>query len=363
MPTATLADVGRSAAAAVGVPGFRDVLGIGECRHVVVCLIDGLGWQSLREHPDLAPAMSGLGGAPIEAVFPTTTSVGMGSLGTGLMPGTHGLVGASFLLPELHAVLNPLHWGGSPTPVAVQPEPTVFEAVARAGVTMTSVSPAAYRDSGLTRAVLRGADYVGAEDLAERLAAVRTLTASASPTYTYVYWSELDRVGHEFGVASPQWRAALQQADALVAGLAATLPAGSALVVTADHGMVDCPPDERIAIDERPHLLSGVELVAGEPRARHLYVRPGAAEDVQATWQHEAGDRAVVLRREQLVEQGYFGEVDEVLADRIGDVMAIATGTAMFASRTDRTVSRLLGQHGALTPDELLIPALVHRTS
>ena len=100
MPTATLADVGRSAAAAVGVPGFRDVLGIGECRHVVVCLIDGLGWQSLRGHPDRAPAMQGLGGARSEEGFRPTTSVGLGSLGTGLMPGTHGLVGAWFLRPS-----------------------------------------------------------------------------------------------------------------------------------------------------------------------------------------------------------------------------------------------------------------------
>ncbi len=357
----SLADVGTSAAAALGVPGFTDRLGIGPCRQVVVCLIDGLGWQSLADHGAYAPRLSAMAGAPIRAVFPTTTPVGLGSLGTGLLPGAHGLVGASFRYPETGEVLTPLHWGGDPVPVAVQPETTVFERVARAGIRMTSVSPAAYRDSGLTRAVLRGADYAPADDIDARVVAAAELLKLGEPSYTYVYWPELDRVGHEFGVDSAAWRAALVRADTLVGRLLDALVPGSAMVVTADHGMVDCPADARIAVDDDARLMAGVEQIAGEPRARHLYVRDGATSDVQAAWQSVLGERALVLTRAELVDGGYFGAVDDALLERIGDVMAIARGSTLLASRFDATVSRLLGQHGGLTSAEVDIPALVQQ--
>jgi hypothetical protein len=360
-PEASLADVSPSAAAAIGIPGFTDTLGLGACRQVVVCLVDGLGWTSLQEHAADAPVLASMAGGAIRAVFPTTTPVGLGSLGTGLLPGAHGLVGAAFEYPETGELISPLQWGAHPPPVAVQPEPTVFERVARSGATMTTVSPAAYRESGLTRAVLRGAEYAPADDVDQRIAAVAAALARDERSFTYVYWPELDRVGHEFGVASRDWRLALQRADALVGRLVDVLVPGSTLVVTADHGMVDCPAGLRVDIEANPLLMAGIRRVAGEPRARHLYVTPGAAADVQAAWQRVLGDRALVLQRAELVDAGYFGDVDPGIEERIGDVMAVPRGNVMLASRVDATVSQLVGQHGGLTDDEVLIPALVRR--
>jgi len=355
----SLADVGRSAAAALGVSGFVDRLGIGASQHVVVCLIDGLGWQSLNEHPDKAPFLSHMGGGSILAAFPTTTPVGLATLGTGELAGRHGLVGASFELPETHEVLAPLQWGSHPHPTAVQPEPTLFETLARAGIRTTTVSPAAYMNSGLTRAVLRGGDYREAEDAAARAAVVRDVLQESGRSFTYVYWGPLDRIGHEFGVGSPQWRDGLHVVDSLIAQLAEALVPDSALLVTSDHGMVTCLKEHRIAIEADSRLTQGIRRVAGEPRVRHLYTRPGAARDVAATWSEVLGARADVMSRHELEESGFLGVVDPDLADRIGDVVAIARDHWMLASTVDPTVSGLLGQHGGLTPDEVLIPGLI----
>lgn len=357
----TLADVSTSAAAALGVAGFQDRLGLGSARRVVVCLIDGLGWQSLREHLPDAPHLASIAGGSIDAPFPSTTPVGLASLGTGLLAGEHGLVGASFEYPETGEILAPLQWGRHPTPMAVQPEPTVFERVAAAGVRVTSLSPAAYAHSGLTRAVLRGSDYRGVEDAPERLALLRELHAQPGPGYTYVYWPELDRIGHEFGVASPDWRAALRRADDLVGGLLRGLVPGDLLVVTADHGMVDCPTDRRILLEDQPGLQAGVRRWAGEPRVRHVYVEGGASADVLDAWREVLADRAHVMARDDVIERGLLGPVDPLLADRIGDIVVVAREDWMLASRVDATVSSLIGQHGGLTPDEILVPALVAR--
>lgn len=357
----SLSQVATSAAASIGVPGFVDDLGIGECRSVVVLLVDGLGWQLLDTHRDIAPVTASLSGGPISAVFPTTTPVGLGSFGTGLPPGAHGLVGASFWLPETEDVLNPLHWGGDPFPVAIQPEPTVFEAVERAGFAMTTVSPGAYRTSGLTRAVLRGGSYLAADDAIARVERVRSLLRSSAPSFTYVYWFELDRVGHEFGVDSAEWRTALGRVESLVVALLDELPSGATLVVTADHGMVDCPVESRVMVDDHPELMAGVRHLTGDPRARHVYADDGAARDVLQAWQAIVGDRFTVMTRVQVLESGILGEVDPALAARIGDLLVIASDGNMIGSSADATVSRLIGQHGALSSAEVLIPALIHR--
>ena len=109
-----------------------------------------------------------------------------------------------------------------------------------------------------------------------------------------VYHAELDGTGHVFGSQSEAWSYQLAHVDKLAEQLASSLPAGTALYVTADHGMVDAGPDDRIDVDVLPGLRDGVALLGGEPRARHVYAVPGAAADVLATWQGVLGGRAWV---------------------------------------------------------------------
>ena len=350
----------------VGLPGAREVGPELECpdiQHAFVCLIDGLGEALLDAHGPDAPFLASGRRAAIDTVFPTTTPAALASFGMGQLPGAHGLVGASFLLPETGRVLAPLSWGEDPSPLAVQPEPTMFERLADAGVDVRTVSAAAYAQSGLTRSVLRGSTYLPAESIDDRLRALAAMDWGPGPSFTYVYWPDLDRTGHEHGCGSPQWRARLRDADRLVRGIVERMPPRAALIVTADHGMVNCPEQDRILLDTEPSLLADVELIAGEPRARHVYVRAGAAADVARRWAERLGGVASVYTREQLVDSGLLGVVEEFAAERVGDVVAVCDGTASLASSVDPRVSSLLGQHGALTLEELRVPAIRFQTT
>ena len=125
------------------------------------------------------------------------------------------------------------------------------------------------------------------------------------------YHGDLDGTGHVFGVASAAWYNQLAHVDKLAEQIAGALPSGTVLYVTADHGMVDVGPEDRIDVDEDgPTLRSGVALLGGEPRARHVYARPGAADDVLATWREVLGDRAWVMSRDEAIKDGWFGPVD-----------------------------------------------------
>lgn len=366
-----LSDVLPSALAALDVAGFRDVLGVGSARHVVVLLIDGLGLLQLEDHADDAPFLASAlrprpgsddqSGSGLEASLPTTTPANLASLGMGALPGAHGFVGASFWLPDFESVLSPLRWGAEPSPTAVQPEPTMLQIAERAGVLVSTISAAAYAHSGLTNSVLRGGAYLPAEDVEERISHLRTLDARSGPALTYVYWAEHDRVGHVHGVGSSAWRESLRRVDELAERMWSSLGSGAALIVTSDHGMVNAGPDASLMIEEDARLMESVTLITGEPRARLVYVREGARKDAATAWRTVLGDRADVFTRDQVIELGLIGPVDPLLEGRLGDLLVLARGDVALASRIDPRVSALIGQHGSRTPEETRVPGLILR--
>jgi len=209
-PAGRLADLMPSAAGVLGVPGYLDVLGLaavqgsGPVRKVVVLLVDGLGWQALREHPSEAPCLAELaaGRPPLAVGFPSTTATSITSLGTGALAGRHGLVGYTFALPG-HGVLNALHWDPAVDPLDVQPLPTVLERAADDGVVVAHVAQRSFEGSGLTRAALRGARYPGAETAGETVQATSESLAAGERALAYVYTGDLDNVGHVRGWRSP----------------------------------------------------------------------------------------------------------------------------------------------------------------
>lgn len=361
----SLVDVLPAAAAALGYPG---VLGspppglvLPEASSYVVLLVDGLGFESLRDHADAAPFLHEhlSGTTPVTVGVPSTTASSLTSLGTGLTSGTHGVVGFTSRIPGTDDLLNALMWPTSVDPHQWQPHPTAFARLAAAGVHAASVTKREFAGSGLTEASSRGAEFMGVDRLGERLVAVLE-ASSRQPSLTYVYDGDLDWTGHRYGVASAQWDAQLTGIDLMAQQLRALLPGSTRILVVADHGMVDCPEESRLDVEDHPDLRAGVALVGGEARFRHVYSHPGADEDVAAAWRDVLGDRAEVLVREEAVALGWFGTVAREVRPRIGDVVAACTGDhAILSTAGFPYEPRLVGMHGSLTSAEMLVPALV----
>lgn len=363
--TAGLPDLLPSVLGDLGVPGESGPLALNLPSRVAVLLVDGLGLNLLRRHADQAPYLNSLlpAGTTLAVGFPSTTATSLTSLGTGLPPGAHGVLGLTTRGPG-GTILNALQWD----PAKVDPEqwqrhPTAFERAAAAGVEVRSFGPIRFLGTGLNGAAFRGVVLDSAESAGELAAA--TLDALADRparerVLAYTYYGDLDATGHRKGVGSAAWQHQLAHVDRLAEQIGSALPPGSALLVTADHGMVDLVEEERVDVDSEPALREGVELMAGEPRARYVHAVPGAAADVLAAWQARLSTGWVVLSREQAIAAGWFGPVEDAVADRIGDVVAIATGAgSVIASRAEPAfVAKMIGMHGSLSEDELLVPLL-----
>ncbi|MFG1837750.1 alkaline phosphatase family protein [Micromonospora sp. NPDC049175] len=366
-----LADVLPSALAVLGVPGAADPLGLAPTlagvRRIAVLLVDGLGWYQLPTAAPYAPTLAGLAataGRPLLAGFPSTTPTSLVSLGTGVPPGAHGVLGFTVRVPGTDRVLTHTDWAGDPSPLSWQPVTTQLERARAAGVTTTVVSRPEFGGSGLTLAANRGGDFRGAAGGdAVAAAMLAALAAGVGPTLVSGYHADLDRHGHLSGVDSAPWRVAATEVDALVARLVDGLPPDAALLVTADHGQLDIPAAHRFDLDTDPRLRDGIRVVAGEARVRYLHVAPGALDDVVAAWSAVLGDAARVQTRDEVVATGWFGPVPEEHLARIGDVVVTCNDTyAVMASRTERPMaSKLVAYHGSDTAAELTVPLLVVR--
>ncbi|MFJ4415664.1 alkaline phosphatase family protein [Streptomyces sp. NPDC088925] len=372
----SLADLLPTLAAGLGVPGFAPVIGeLAPADRACVFLVDGLGWEQLRAHPDEAPFLHSLlgtsrggTGRPLTSGFPATTAASLASTGTGTVPGQHGLLGYAVRNPATGALMNQLRWQPWTDPTAWQPHPTVFRAADAAGVHTAQVSAPHFRETPLTEVALSGGTFHGRFTGEERMDRAAEELAAGDRSLVYTYYSELDGAGHKYGTGSDTWRGQLMQVDRLVQRLAGQLPPRTALYVTADHGMVDVPedPESRVDYDEDWELGAGVALLGGEGRARHVYAHPGAASDVLAVWREVLGDRFWVASREEALAAGWFGPpelCEERVCARIGDVVAAPQGlSAIVASETEPRETALVGMHGSLTAAEQYVPLIEIRT-
>jgi Type I phosphodiesterase / nucleotide pyrophosphatase len=361
----SLADLVPSVLASLGTPTFTNVLALPPAPAACILLVDGLGADLIRAHPADAPvlceALAGDHGRDITAGFPSTTAASIASIGTGLPPGGHGILGYTVAIPGAARLMNSLRWDDAVDPVAWQPEPTAFERAVAAGTSLVEVAKREFEGGGLNRAALRGAAFMGADTFGEvgagALDALESALASGRPGLVYAYVSELDWTGHGHGVGSRAWQLQLQLVDRLVAQIADRLPPAARLYVTADHGMVDVTPEGRIDVDAEPALREGVELMGGEARARYLYVRDGAADDVLAIWRERLGNAAVVCTRDEAIDAGWFGQVHDRCRPRIGDVVVAALADiAIVAKSRHPGEAALIGHHGSVTPAEQLVP-------
>lgn len=361
----TLADVlPNSLAAMAGAP---NALGLPPVRHAVILLVDGLGALQLRSRSGHARRLvEGWPKRDTAFSFPSTTTSGITTLATGVRAGEHGMLAYTVYDRAAGELRNQLSgWGPGMDPRVWQPVPTLFE---RAGELCPGAEPVVvglpqYADSGLTHAALRGAEYLAADSIEERMRRTLDVLAERDRALVYCYVAELDQAGHAFGWGSDAWLAALEELDRAAGVLRAELPADAGLLITADHGMLDIPESRHLEIDEAGPLLDGVVAVAGEPRLRHLVLEDASrADELAERWRAAEGSRAAILTRDEAIAAGWYGPVvTDTARERIGDVVVAAQKEIVyFTAAMQGPVRRLVGHHGSISAEETIVPLIRH---
>jgi hypothetical protein len=345
----------------------------GERALVVLIVIDGLGDRFLCS----AGRGSGLHATRRQAltsVLPSTTASAVTTLSTGVAPAEHGLNGWFIHDHRFGGVIAPLplvRRSGEGVEAfrllpRLFPVPPMYHHACRP---VTLVSPAAIAFSRFSVHHGRGAHIAPYQGLGDFAAAIVDMADALgrSGGLIHAYYPGFDALSHTHGSRSDAALACFERVDAAVAAVRGALGGRDArLVVTADHGFIDAPPERTI------DLAPGGEVAAmlaaplfGERRLAFCRVREGAQADFEAWAATALRGKAVLVRARDCLEAGLLGpgKPHARLAERLGShALLMEPGWTIVDHVEGEHAHVMVGVHGGLTADEMLVPLIVART-
>jgi hypothetical protein len=308
------------------------------------------------------------------SVYPPTTTTAVTTLLTGDAPQQHGLTGWHMYFRELGSVLavlpgRPRYGGVALGAAGIDTRALLGHTpfADRIGVEACSIAPAAIAHSDFNLAHLGRAALTGYEGLDGLLEAVSATLRQPGRRYVYAYWPALDAIGHREGIHSAAAASHLQDLDRTFMQLLERLQGTDTLVIVcADHGQVDTTPATRLCLDDHPALRELLALpLCGEPRSAFCYLRSGCEADFDNYVAAELAGVARALPARQLLEEHWFGpgQPHPELAWRIGDrVLLLRANYTLKDWLPQEQRVELVGVHGGLSSDEMLVPLVVAAT-
>ncbi len=313
----------------------------------VLVLFDGLGVAQL-EH-DKARSLMAAMATGLEAPFPTTTSVSLATIATGLPPSQHGQVAHLTWMPDLDTVVNCLKWvtltGESVTYdySSVLPSANLWERLRASGIEPITVQPGDFSGSPLSRVLYRGARFEPAWDVDDLVDA--TVQLAGEPNrFIFTYVPYVDFAGHVWGLESDQFTEAMGLAASVWEGIAAALPPNAVLLGTADHGLLEFSEEQKLLV--RDPRFDGLRF-AGDTRGVQLWGAAALMEDLTEVTEGELVDPVTLIGPDPT----------ETALSRLGDKVLVAPDhLAILPKGFDK---RLRCYHGGLSKAEVEIPLLV----
>jgi predicted AlkP superfamily pyrophosphatase or phosphodiesterase len=328
-----------------------------EAERIVLLVIDGLGYEQLLRHAHIAPNLMSLVGGSITTIAPSTTASALTSLVTGASPAEHGIVGYRMDMGD--SIMNSLRWWSETRDLRkVHPPATVQPIPPFVGMTIPVVSRAELEGSAFTEAHLRGSRPCGWRAASSIVAQCANLISSGEK-FVYAYYDGIDKIAHERGFGA-YYDSEIAATDWLVGSLLNTLPSGTTLAITADHGQVQVGDNVVHLSDD---IKASLHHQSGEGRFRWLHAKRGQESDLLQIATDSYSDIAWVASRDQVIEEAWLGparggRIADQVKRRLGDVALVPFTATTFDDPLDSGPFSLVCRHGSLTADEMFVPFL-----
>lgn len=355
---------------------------------VLLILMDALALERLQRWlaRDQAPLWEQLADkgvlAPLTSIVPSTTAAALTSLWTGQPAAVHGIVGYEMWLKEYGLVANsishmPMSFMGAPGSLAqagfeprkFMPLPTLGEHLQAHGVPAYAYLNYTIAGSGLSQMLFGGADLRSFGTATELWVNLRQLweERAGERLFAWAYWGVVDHFSHIYGPdderVEEEFRIFSEVFQRLfLEKLSAAAARGTVVVLCADHGQVATTPDPHYELRNHPSLTRRLHIMpTGENRLASLFARPGQLEAVREYLDRSWPRGFVQIDPAYAVDAGLFGPgaPHPRLSDRLGDLLALARGHN-YLWWADKE-NPLIGRHGGLTPQEMLVPFLAAR--
>ncbi len=363
---------------------------------VVLFVLDGFGYnQFIRYHKEskfLANLAEKGNIFPLTSVFPSQTTNALTTLNTGLTPQEHGLFEYYLYLKEVDRIVSSLSFDplGSKRrnelvdkgfdPKLLLNGNTIQKKLRTQGVKTFVHIYTGYAYSNYATLLFDGSIVVTNLKSSDLIVNLRkTLEKEKGPAYFFVHLSNLDTISHEYGPKSYEYGAELSVISyllnkELVQKIDNRTAKETLLLMTSDHGNVDIIPQNTTYLNDFPQIVKNLQVgksgkrifPTGSARDVFLHVKEEKQTETLDLLEKKIGDKAKVVETKEAIKNGLFGlgNVSTEFYDRAGNclILPYRNETIWFEHFKDRRLN-LLGHHGGLNEEEMLVPLAITKLS
>jgi hypothetical protein len=356
---------------------------------VILFLVDGFGYNQWLRHSKefrLFDSFNRKGIiSPITAIFPSTTAAAITTMNTGLTPQEHALIEWVLYFKEINMLINTLPFmsidGKNQDELlekGVNPEilyngKTFHQDLKEQDIKSFTFINKSYSQSCYSKQVYKGSitiPFVNLSDLIVRLR--KTIENEKGQCYFYVYLGDMDSIEHQYGPSTEEQYAEISMLaymveKELIQKIDNKAAKETALILTSDHGQVNVTPKETFYLNKYKNLVNNFQrdkknrpiLPTGGPRDVFLHIEPKKLEETHTFLSTKLKEKAKVLKVDEEIKNGLFGlgKPKKEFYDRAGNllVLPIKNHTVWYEHIKNKKFN-LLGHHGGLSKDEMLIP-------
>lgn len=356
-----------------------------EYGRVLVVLVDGFGLEfwNRHDHPLLDRLEVDGTVSPLTSTYPSETAAALTTFHTGRLPASHGVLGWDVYEPVDDASFEAFTVDVTAGDESVDRDledvfegDPIYPALATAGIDCRHVVPFEETYDGAAVHTYGGAESDGPGYSLEGFESTLrdAFIAADDPSYLYAYLPQIDTAAHAAGTDSDEYRTTVAKTLEAIERSLSELPgdeadetdAGETLVlVTADHGHVDTDASRSVDLESSETVMGNLQRhangdpvrYAGSPRNVHLHLR-GDGDTREAVRSELVGDLdARVFTAEEARERDLFGDREEsdTFRRRLGDLVVCHRDQSVWYG-SDPAKFELIGMHGGLHPDEMLVP-------
>ena len=361
---------------------------------VVLFLIDGFGWEFFDGYASKYPFLhryesEGIA-SKITSQFPSTTAAHVTTINTGLEVGESGVYEWFYYEPLVDRMIAPLLFSyagdhelntlleSKIDPVEFYPKKTLYQKLNEKGVKSYVMQHEGIAHSPYSKSMFNGAENLPFLQLRNGLQKVVELCKKPhqQPTYIYLYFGDIDAMGHRHGITSVQFADAVDYCwkmfeECFFVPMQDVKNKVSAMI-TADHGMVPVEPKRTFYLnkvfpdiaDSFKKNRAGIPLVpAGSCRDFFLHIEDTQLGSVKKQLEKQFDGVAEIYLTEELIQKGVFGSKapSKLLMDRIGNLVILPyKDQSIWWFHKHRFEQHFYAAHGGLTRDEMESIFLFH---
>lgn len=333
------------------LPELDNILQSTKPDHIFYVLLDGMGLNVVMNHLEETDALRKHLVKGISSVFPSTTVAATNAVLSARPPISTGYIGwvQYFKNEDVNLVVFQNHdfYDADRTFEEVLrfkylPYDNIVTKIQKKGTNSSIFFPSFAEN--------------GSESFKEEIEKALLFAHHNDTSFSYIYWVEPDLTQHKEGINSPKITSLAKSLSSDFEGLIDNVPANSAVIVIADHGLTDVSTIPFYNNDKLNNMLQVKPSI--EPRCTNFFVKKEFLNEFKEVFIKDYGSHFELLTKTEFLQSNLLGKgtKHKMVDTFLGDYIAIAKDNSMFSLYEGKNYK---AHHAGLSEDEMQVPLII----